>query len=245
MSTKAENIAIWRDTIKQVLASKYKLTPSILYKELPLTHSPKYSTTIIDVVPVDTLTCCQELMSQGSVMGLNMASNRRAGGGVNTGQFTQEENCFRRSNYFQALVAPSGHKFYPLPENATIYSPKVTVIKDKYYQLLSTPFDVAMLACAALRNPPLQSDGKYAKSSDHEMMKVKIQQIFQVGYNHGHEILVLGSLGCGAYGNNPREVATLFNEVVKDYQGCFKMIVFAVLSHKDNNFKIFNEMITR
>jgi uncharacterized protein (TIGR02452 family) len=239
MQSISRNIEVWEDTVKKVLDANYPVTPSIFHINLSLYHQPRYSSTIIDVVPMDTLSCCHALVSQGSVMGLNMASHQTAGGGVVHGAPAQEENCFRRSNYFQVL----SQNYYPLPEKATIYSPSVIVIKDQSYQLLQQPFAVAMVACAALRHPPLKPNGQFRENYDREMMKFKIQQIFQVGYNYGHEILVLGAFGCGAFGNNPSEVTLLFNEVIKEYYGCFKMIVFAVLSRGENNFKVFKEQI--
>ena len=194
------------------------------------------------MIDIDTLTCCQLLSDQGlSVLGLNMACPRNPGGGVKRGCFSQEENCFRRSNYFIAL--PKISKFYPIPDNGCIYTKTITVIKDQKYQLLEKPFNVSMIACAALRYPPMRSNGEYVKENDKRLMKHKIEQIFQVALLNGHDCLVLGAFGCGAFGNNPVVVAELFNEVIKQYYGCFKNITFAVLSYKDDNYNIFKQKI--
>src|SRR5207248_1258260 len=123
--------------------------------------------------------------------------------------------------------------FYPIPEKGCIYSPQVIVIKDQDYHLLSKPFEVAMVACAALRHPILNKQGKYSKIIDYQLMKHKIQQIFQVAYQHKHDALVLSAFGCGAFKNPPEVVAQIFNEVIAQYKGCFKVIIFAIKSHHD------------
>lgn len=242
MSTKKENVAIWKDTIKQFTEGKYKnvkATDSVVYSELSLTPIPKYESTTIKVVDIDTLSCCQQFVEQGhNVMGLNMASPSRPGGGVDNGSFSQEENCFRRSNYFKVM----NRSMYPLPETSCIYS-KITVIKDQSYNFLKVPFDVSMVACAALRHPPITKQGRYLNDDDRKMMKYKIQQIFQVGYQEGHDTLVLGAFGCGAFYNPQYEVAELFNEVIKQYWGCFKNIIFAIMSYNDDNLIIFDKVI--
>ena len=56
---------------------------------------------------------------------------------------------------------------------------------------------------------------------------------------------ILGALGCGAFHNPPEEIVKIFNIYLEKYNGCFKTIVFAVLSRSDNNFDIFNANIKR
>ena len=45
----------------------------------------------------------------------------------------------------------------------------------------------------------------------------------------GHDSIVLGAFGCGAYGNPPNHIAQLFKEVITgDFKGCFSHILFAI-----------------
>ena len=239
MTTKKDNIKIWQNTVEECTKKDYCKSVSVIYKNLLLTPIPRYEKTTIKVVNNDTLSCCESLMeSNHNILALNMASPSRPGGGIGSGSFTQEENCFRRSNYFQSLKKD----LYPIPETGCIYTPIITVIKDKYYNLLEKPFSISMVACAALRSPP-QLNGKYINKNDRQMTKHKIEQIFQIGYQMNHDTLVLGAFGCGAFRNNPEEVALIFNEVIDQYHNCFKLIIFAVMSYKDENYTIFNKII--
>jgi uncharacterized protein (TIGR02452 family) len=76
-------------------------------------------------------------------------------------------------------------------------------------------------------------------------MRITIENIFRVAYLHKKETLILGALGCGVYRNPPQIIISLFNEFIKKYNGCFKNIIFAVYSTKDNNYELFNEKIIK
>lgn len=68
-------------------------------------------------------------------------------------------------------------------------------------------------------------------------MKSKIRQILRVGKlgaaEAGREAdaIVLGAFGCGAFRNDPHEVAALFEEVLMEDSmlGLYKKVVFAIL----------------
>jgi uncharacterized protein (TIGR02452 family) len=239
MATPEENIYIWKDTVKRAIDNKYPYSKSIIYDNLQLTPLYRYDKTIIGVVEDDTLSCCHKLVEYGlNVAGLNMANPVNAGGGVKRGAFAQEENCFRRSNYFMALP----QSMYPIPETGCIYTPLITVFKDKDYQMMK-PFTVSMIACAAIIDPLLTDDGEYVKQDDVKIMKHKIGQMFQVAYKNKIDTLVLGAFGCGAFGNPPKQVASMFNEYLDIYNKCFKYIIFAIKSQNDINYQIFSQII--
>lgn len=147
---------------------------------------------------------------------------------------------FRRSNYYKCLPKD----IYPLKNDEIVYNNSVYVIKDNNYNLLNNPFETACIACAAIKNPKLSKDKmKYANPEDKQLMEDKIRMIFQVGYLCGHDSLILGALGCGAYYNPIMEVIEIFNKVLKDYNGCFKMIGFPIYSVKDNNYDYFKKYL--
>jgi uncharacterized protein (TIGR02452 family) len=160
------------------------------------------------------------------------------GGGAKTGAMAQEEELFRRSNYFLADSEP----FYPLKRMECVYTPDVMVIKDRNYEELSAPFQVSMLAVAAIKNPVCK-DGRFTLA-DERVTAESIENIFRVALLKGHSRLVLGALGCGAYNNPPQLIARLFNISLQKYSGCFKTVAFAVLSSTDGNFETFNEIIS-
>ncbi len=167
-----------------------------------------------------------------------MASHSKPGGGVKNGAIAQEEDLFRKSNYFEA----TDEKLYPLGMTEAIYSPIVHIIKDNNHKLLENPVKVSCLAVAALDHPFLTKDKipNYASKLDYEIMCQKIEMMFQIAILNGHHTLVLGAFGCGAYRNPPSVVAAIFKLYVEKYKYFFKTIGFAVLCGSNNtNFEIF------
>jgi len=52
---------------------------------------------------------------------------------------------------------------------------------------------------------------------------------------NGHDSAVLSSIGCGAFKNPPEHVAELFHEVIKQFDGYFKEIIFAIFDDHNSN----------
>ena len=186
----------------------------------------------------DTLIVTKELydITKANILVLNMASEYKAGGGTENGAMAQEEELFRRTNYFMSLT----QNLYPLKELDGIYTKNVYILKDDNYNQI-TPYQCSFIAVAGLRKPYLKN-GNY-NSIDREIMKKKIEMIFKCAIFYGHTNIVLGALGCGVFANPPEEVADIFNETIKKYGKCFDNIYFAIKSIRDNNYDIFTSKI--
>ena len=221
--------------------------------------------TIVEVQNIDCLYAGVQLKEQGyNPAVLNMASRRNPGGGVTTGAGAQEETLFRRTNLFRSLyqftpyaeqygIKPSHHQ-YPLDRNfGGVYTPDAIYFREseqKGYALLEEPFSLSFITVAGMNRPDLTAEGLIA---DHhvEPIKNKIRTIFRIGLAHGHDSLVLGALGCGAFRNPPRHVARLFHEVMdeSEFKNKYRRIVFAILDdhnarqhhNPEGNFKPFAE----
>lgn len=153
------------------------------------------------------------------------------------GSTAQEEELFRRSNAH--LTHPRG--MYPLGPHEVIYSPEVVIIKgsrDTRYQRLEEEVKVGMIACPAIRNPVLRRN-EYSEE-DFSLMTRKIEGIFKLGVQMGHDCLVLGALGCGAFHNPPRQVAQIFKNAVGKYGKHFRKIGFAILVAKGSDIPNLN-----
>lgn len=220
-------------------------------QDLPQNEQP----TIIEVVNADCLDEGARLLDMGyNPAILNMANRQNPGGGVTKGAGAQEETIFRRTNIFRSLYqfAPYAGQYgvsksifqYPMDRNfGGIYSPCVTIFREsetKGYKLMSAPYEVAFISVAGMNRPPLTQDGMIVETLV-EPIKHKIRTIFRIGLAHGHDALVLGALGCGAFRNPPHHIARLFHEVMNEpeFANKYKRIVFAILedhnSHKAHN----------
>ena len=55
-------------------------------------------------------------------------------------------------------------------------------------------------------------------------------KVLAVAKAHGHDSLILGAWGCGAFGNDGNLVADLFlKALTKDFAGTFKSVTFAIV----------------
>ena len=227
---------VWEDTVNH--GALMEPPKSIKYSLIQEPDRTQYYYTKIVVENQDTFNMAEDFLAEGlNPVALNMACNTGPGGGVAHGARAQEECLFRRSDYFRTLT----QGFYPLRGSEVVYSPRVTVFKDYEYKL-QTPFQIACIACPAINRPRLSPDGFY-NTTQYETMHLKIENIFRVALHHGHDSMVLGALGCGAYGNPPTQVIDIFNQMLEKYDGCFEKIGFAVMSDRDNNYELFSKRI--
>lgn len=163
---------------------------------------------------------------------LNMASGTRPGGGYMNGAGAQEESLFRRSNLAYCLDNDYvNQNFYPLGPSEVIYTPQVIVFKDteaKKYAPLS-PRNVGVITCPAYKC----REGEKWRRPLKELTKTKMDLILQTGIVYGHDAIVLGALGCGAYRNPPAEIASLFHETITGYRKYYRYIVFAIIDDRN------------
>jgi len=249
-------IKVYQDTVYHSISPQNKndIIPNLIsYDNIRLQNvkpKAKYDGTKLIVENTDSFSLSKYLIDNGittseKILTLNMASHIHSGGGVANGARAQEECLFRSSNYFLHLP----QAIYPLNDDELILSRNVKVFKDAMdgYKYI-TPFYVNCVAVAALCDPKTQylmnnHNETYTLDSDREIMRTKIRDIFKIAYLNKYDTLVLGALGCGAFGNPAEEVAKLYLDTIREFKGCFKTIAFAVLSGHDNpNYDIFENL---
>ena len=222
-----------------------------------------------DVLNQDCILVTRDLVEQGyNPALLNMASLYHPGGGVLQGSSAQEEDLCRRSTLAISLYQfslPGGRygdladmvgvkrraERYPMDNTyGGIYSPGITFFRgtrDEGYALLDNPFRAAVISVASLNYNPkhghnsLDANGNIPEA-DKPVLKEKIRTILRIGILKGHDSLVLGALGCGAFCTPPAQMARLFHQVLdeEEFRGRFSKIVFAIIdSPSSNNFKPF------
>ena len=194
---------------------------------------------------------------------LNFASATNPGGGVTHGASAQEEALCRCSTLYPTLnQKPMWEQFYnvnraeknALHTDACIYSPDVIVFKndDSIPQTLPVQdwFSVDVITCAApnLRNVVsnaynVESGSAVAVTSD-ELYQIHLKRarhIMTVAAANHADILILGAFGCGAFANDPHVVAKAMFDALKEFDGCFDLIEFAIYcrSYETENYDAF------
>ena len=177
---------------------------------------------------------------------LNFASSTSPGGGVENGASAQEECLCRVSILFPCLTTQAAwEKFYaphraapnPLHNDDIIYTKDVVVLKDDDYNVLSSPFRVDVITCAApnLRESPSnrynRNDGDAVHISPEKLLELHVKRarkILSAAAANGAEVLILGAFGCGAFRNDPAVVAAAYQQVLPQFLNHFKTVEFAV-----------------
>jgi uncharacterized protein (TIGR02452 family) len=139
-----------------------------------------------------------------------------------------------------------------------VYSPGVTVFRnaDDHYAFQDEPYKVGIVSVAALSfNEKSGKDLQYQSSDGGftpeglAIMKNKIRTIYRLALSNGHDSLVSGAFGCGAFRLPGSEVASLFNEILNEpeFQNKFRKITFAILAKikSDERFLPFYELFNR
>ncbi|CAF1250995.1 unnamed protein product [Didymodactylos carnosus] len=174
---------------------------------------------------------------------LNFANEVHPGGGWKEGSAAQEENLHRRTNLFECLEDPynklQGQRqwSYPIEEFGGIYIPHAAVFRGAEsdgYPFFPEPQNLSFITVAAYCMPPIckGEDGQiYLDGEDYiNNTKRKIETILQIALENKHDSIVLGAIGCGAFGNPPRHIAQLFREVINEkFQKSFRYIIFAII----------------
>ncbi|KAF9136622.1 hypothetical protein BGX30_011027 [Mortierella sp. GBA39] len=221
---------------------------------------------IIRVVNADSLDEALRLKRQGyKPIVLDMANREFPGGDYRADGTTQEAGLFLRTNLYQCLdTEPRRSEFYPLPSQGAVYCPNMVVLRkssqDKN-EFMDRPEWMSFLAMAPLRNPPLvpnQANEMILGDRATIITKKKIQNMFRIALDNGHDAIVLSAFGCGRLHNPAESVANIFKEVIHtNYMGgvkkgrTFGEIVFAITDYTsldsdlpaNHNYRTFKEVI--
>ncbi|KAF9693438.1 hypothetical protein EKO04_008693 [Ascochyta lentis] len=193
----------------------------------------------------------------GKIGVLNLASDREPGGGWRyTLSRTQEEALCYSSTLYNTLN-PS---WYPFPNTgdgscAGILSPAVVVFKDTIdSDLVDLPIEqrhvVDVITVAAPCCPKLTDDGKnFADESYLHDLREKILLIYRLAAVNSMTNLVLGAMGCGAYGCPPHAVAREMKSTLEkdEFSGWFETVAFAVHAagpSGKHNFDVFRDVFS-
>lgn len=192
---------------------------------------------------------------RGNVGVLNLASDREPGGGWRyTLSKTQEEALC----YSSTLYATLNPEWYPFPNTgpgscAGIVSPNVVVFKDTLHNdLIDLPAEqrhvVTVITVAAPCWPKCTPNGEeFADPSELQDLREKILLVLRVAAVQRVTRLVLGAMGCGAYGCPPRAVAREMKMALEreEFAGWFQTVAFAVYAAGPTgkqNLEIFREV---
>lgn len=194
------------------------------------------STYGIRLEDTDTVSAIFEMskFSKRKIAALNFASFKNPGGRFLEGSSAQEEMLCHESNLYNILSSDYLLENFYLPnrkrlhngmyDDNVIYTPNVVFIRG------TNQVKCDIITCAA---PNATTARRYHKVADDDILGYLNNRIASVLYAAAlmHvEILILGAFGCGVFGNNPIDVASIFLKYITtdDFNGVFDSVYFAV-----------------
>ncbi len=183
-------------------------SPRTHLRDEPLTLQRRHKRARFEVVNESTLQAAARMGGNPAVLGF--ASPRPPGRAYRDGAQSQETSLLRASTLHTALA---GAEDFHADADAVLYSAGVQVFRDDDGDLLAEPYEISVISAVA--------------PSGRAAIDAGIKRLLAVAQTHGHDTLVLGAWGCGARGNDPAVVASLFRKHLAG--GRFAHVVFAVL----------------
>ena len=194
---------------------------------------------------LDTVHAGSKYCNDGKVALLNFASYTNPGGRFLQGSKAQEECLCHSSNLYNVLSKLDDfYNFYKwnrenrnnaLYLNRGLYSPHIL------FQYKEKSFYCDVITCAA---PNKFAAQKYKNISDEENTKAlesRIKFVLKIAKENQVDTLILGAYGCGVFGQNPYEVASIFKKYLETTYRCFKKVIFAIPG-TNINLKAFKEI---
>ena len=199
-----------------------------------------------DIELWDTDSVSAVLKSTGKTCVLNFASYKQPGGMYLQGSRAQEECLCHESTLYNVLKSQTLYYEYnnhnlnkALYFNRALYSPNIIFERDGDVKKAD------VLTCAA---PNFTAANKYCgidEKINSRYIRSRISFLLSHLSDKDLDTIVLGAFGCGVFGQDPVEVATIFiEEIEKVFHSNRKTkFVFAVIDANSDNYAAFDKII--
>ena len=241
------------ERLRKAIEASIKGTRFYREEDMPTFSAPRYEKTTVSVYISRTLETamfyhrnCPELR----IAAHNFASATNPGGGVRKGSRAQEEALCRCSTLLPVLETEENKKrFYDFHRqrhdvrytDACLYTPDVVVFKTDDDLPSLMPEDkwtlVDILTCAApnlrampnnVMNPGKDKPIKMNHDDLFELHQKRARHLLAIAAENKADVLILGAFGCGAFQNPPELVAEAYHDLLPEFEGMFKEIVFSI-----------------
>lgn len=176
-----------------------------------------------------------------NVLVMNFANAHNPGGGFLMGATAQEEALCRCSTLYASIKSPQAKEMYnynnthisSVESDYMLLSPQVCVFRNAQCELLEEPFMTGVITIPAPNRLGAAMLTPVRKISETMVRRIRIMLL--IAKENGYRNLVLGAWGCGAFHNDPKEVAGCFRKVLVEegYKAFFDEICFAVYGKED------------
>jgi uncharacterized protein (TIGR02452 family) len=220
-------------------------------EQLERDFTPKTGDTAVELRSESTLSAILRLGRQSKKVGvLNFASAKNPGGGFLNGALAQEESLAASSAlYLSQLECPVYYETNRacrsmMYTDCAIWSPDTVFFRDDRGALLNTPVTASVLTLPAVNYGQVLTHGENTVTAK-ATMKRRMKIALAIFADQDCDTLILGAYGCGVFRNDPGDVAKWWSELLTEYGGHYKTVIFSILDHspKLDVFTAFERMI--
>jgi uncharacterized protein (TIGR02452 family) len=180
----------------------------------------------------------------GKVAVLDFASFKNPGGGFMGGSLAKEEALCAESTLYPVLLAIENSFYVPnrsnvhrsLYTNRSMYVPGVSLLRDGEF------FGRVDVIVSAAPNCKAALSAGCSRSECSEALQSRIDTVMSIAVDNGVDTLIAGAFGCGVFGNDPLEVASIFKTWTESHPGALKSVVYAIPDLESVNYKAFAEV---
>lgn len=176
-----------------------------------------------------------------AIAALNFSSYKEPGGMFLKGSKAQEECLCHESILYNVLKEFSN--FYTInckDKNKALYRNHALYTPDVIFSRNGVNTKCGIITCASPNKFTAKKYYNVSDSENYQFLNSRIKYILDISAKNGIDTLILGAYGCGAFGQDARDVASIFKEALKQYH--FNMVIFAIPDGKDRNLRVFREI---
>ncbi|GHU49609.1 TIGR02452 family protein [Clostridia bacterium] len=197
--------------------------------------APQTGSPLIELQDESTLAAILRLRVQGvkSPGVLNFASAKNPGGGFLNGALAQEESLAVASSLYDSqLKHPAYYETNRVCKSmiytdCAIWSPDVVFFRDDSGNLLTESVKASVLTLPAVNYGQVILKNE-DRSAARAAMKRRMKIALAIFAKQGCEVVILGAYGCGVFRNDPADIALWWDELLREYGGHFRRIIFAI-----------------
>lgn len=199
----------------------------------------------IQVVNLDSVQAIHTFGSEKTAV-LNFASYKNPGGMFLNGSKAQEECLCHSSTLYNVLREfEPNYYFYnrqklnrALYLDVALYSPNILFFNES-----GDIKKCDVITCAAPNKSTARRYCRVTNSENSTALRDRIKLVWDIANNIGQvDTLILGAYGCGVFGQDATEVATIFKEVISQGSLTVQNVIFAIPEGRDKNLEKFKEV---
>lgn len=204
---------------------------------------------VVDNDSVDAIIDARTKNPDAKICVLNFASFKEPGGKFTEGSTAQEESLCHKSFLYNVLSDEKFKEYYAshlkmlnraLYQNEAIYSPDIMFERNTNGTVLCD-----VLTCAAPNYFAGKTHQNVTKDENTKVLDSRIKFVLDLMAANHVDIPVLGAFGCGVFGQDATEVASIFKKYLEQNIYPFKQVIFAIpaiITRKYDNYNKFKKV---